>query len=90
MKKIDQEILQSQRRMRSGDQTMDRLLSKSQQLLKQNKVKMNKKLIVTELRNSMNLHRSPSPRKGRNEEKGVLDVIQNLEMPNRLHPNLYR
>jgi hypothetical protein len=92
MKKFDQEILQSQKRMRSGDQTMDRLLSKSQQLLKQNKVKLNQKIIVNELRNSMTApHRPSSPRKEMNGEKGVLDeVINNLDMPNRLHPNLYR
>lgn len=91
MKRIDREIRESQRRMRSGDQTMDRLLSKSQQLLKQNKIKSKQKLIVTELRNSMNSHRPSSPRNERSEEKGAIDnLVHNLEVTNRLHPNLYR
>jgi hypothetical protein len=102
MKKSDSEILQSQKRMRSGDHTMDRVLGMSQRLLKQNKNKLNQKNLINELRRSAtavggesgsrsNPHQQPhSPRRSHHQEEKESSDLSTHEPTNRLHPNLYR
>jgi hypothetical protein len=92
MKKSDQEILQSQKRMRSGDHTMDRVLSMSQRLVKQNKNKLNQKNLINDLRRSVggNSAQQPTSPRRNHEEEQTPSQLLNHELPNRLHPNLYR
>lgn len=100
MRKLDPEILQSQRRMRHGDETMNRLLNKSQQLLKTNQQKLNTKSLINEHRKQHQRATSSStPTRSRNREGRSLSPRRSddngnssshtIDIPNSLHPNLY-